>query len=1300
MNLGQTINFKINSSAKAYSMDIYRMGYYGGMGARHVTSITPSVTLPQKQPACLTDSTTNLVDCGNWAITASWQVPTTAVSGIYFVTLTRTDNGGQNLIVFIVRNDASTSKLLFQTSDETWQAYNEWQPSSDSTPDPITVGHSLYGPTELFDITNRAYKVSYNRPFHTRDFEEESLSFVFGPEFAMVQWLEQNGYDVSYFTSVDAVRNANLIANHKIYLSVGHDEYWSGPKRAAVQAALAAGVNLAFFSGNEGFWKTRWENSIDGTNTAYRTLACYKETYANAVIDPLDPPTWTGTWRDPRFSPPADGGRPENALNGTIFMVNGPGDDNDNLSILVPQADGKMRFWRNTSVATLGTGQTATLPGGTLGYEWDEDLDNGFRPAGLFHLSTSTYPLTTDLLLDYGETYGAGNATHNMTMYKAPSGALVFGAGTVQWPFGLNTNHDDPEGENTPTDVRMQQATVNLFADMGAQPGSLQAGLVAATASTDQTAPTSTITSPAPGATLQAGSVVTVTGTAVDAGGGVVGGVEVSGDGGNTWHPAIGRASWSYVWSPDSSGTANIKSRAVDDSGNTETPGPGVTVTLTGQTDMWSSTTIPQTVDSGDGSSVNLGVKFTSSQAGFITGIRFYKAAANTGTHIGSLWSTSGTLLASATFTGESASGWQQVNFSSPVAITAGTTYVASYFAPVGHYSDTASFFSTSGISNPPLQFLANSVSPNGVYTYSSKSAFPSSSYLATNYWVDVAFLANVVLTPTVVTVSPSNNAASVSIGTSVTAAFNEPMNASTINTNTFQLTNVSGGEGGVQVPAAVSYNSSTNTATLTPSSALAYSTTYSAAVEGGTGGVQDPNGDLLPSSYIWSFTTQSAPGMCPCNIWSSSTTPGTVDSGDASSVNLGVKFTSTQAGSITGIRFYKATANTGTHIGSLWTTSGTLLASATFTGESASGWQQVNFTTPVAITAGTTYVASYYDPAGHYSVNSGFFSTAVTNLPLTALANSTSPNGVYTYSSSSQFPTSTYSSSNYWVDVVYSSTVTAPNPMVTTVSPANNATSVSTGTSVTATFNESMNASTITATTFTLSSGGTSVGATVTYNSTTLTATLVPTAALAYSTTYTATVVGGSNGVKDPSGNLMAANYTWTFTTAPPPGTCPCSIWSSSTTPGNVDSGDGSAVNLGVKFTSSQAGYITGIRFYKASTNTGTHIGSLWSTSGTLLASATFSGETASGWQQVNFSSPVAVTAGTTYVASYYAPVGHYSFNSQFFSAAVTNIPLTALANGTSPDGVYIYGSKSAFPTSTYNSTNYWVDVVFNTVP
>ena len=146
---------------------------------------------------------------------------------------------------------------------------------------------------------------------------------------------------------------ARSLLNHRVFLSVGHDEYWSGNQRANVEAARNSGVNLAFFSGNEIFWKTRWENSIDASGTPYRTLVTYKETHANAVIDPADPPTWTGTWRDPRFSPPADGGRPENALAGTIFMANDSGTD---FAMTVPEADGKMRLWRNTSIATLGSG--------------------------------------------------------------------------------------------------------------------------------------------------------------------------------------------------------------------------------------------------------------------------------------------------------------------------------------------------------------------------------------------------------------------------------------------------------------------------------------------------------------------------------------------------------------------------------------------------------------------------------------------------------------------------------------------------------------------------------------------------------------------------------------------------------------------------------------------------------------------------------------------------------------------------------------------------------------------------------
>ena len=162
------------------------------------------------------------------------------------------------------------------------------------------------------------------------------------------------------------------------------------------------------------------------------------------------------------------------------------------------------------------------------------------------------------MFVDYGNTVAPGTATHSLTLYRASSGALVFGAGTVQWSWGLDSDHDGGDGLADP-DVNMQQATVNLFADMGVQPATLQSGLVAATASTDHTPPTSVITSPTAGAALQCGTPVTITGTATDAGGGVVAGVEVSVDGGQTWHPAQGRANWSYTWT---TGGARVRSRS------------------------------------------------------------------------------------------------------------------------------------------------------------------------------------------------------------------------------------------------------------------------------------------------------------------------------------------------------------------------------------------------------------------------------------------------------------------------------------------------------------------------------------------------------------------------------------------------------------------------------------------------------------------------------------------------------------------------------------------------------------------
>jgi chitodextrinase len=577
---GEIVDFKINTPASRYRLDIYRMGYYGGDGARKVATVLPSATLPQSQPSCLTQSSTGLVDCGNWGVSASWPVPVDATSGIYFAKAIREDTGGASHIVFIVRDDSGRSDLLFQTADTTWQAYNSYGGNFIEFPD--------YGYP-----TTRAFKGSYNRPFWTRNRNDGlgSFNWLFHAEYPMVRWLEANGYDVSYFTGVDSDLRGDLIRNHKVFLSVGHDEYWSGRQRENVEAARDAGVSLAFFSGNAVYRKIRWETSLDASGTPYRTMVCYKESNAEQKIDPL-PDVWTGSWRDGRFSPPADGGLPENALMGTLFSVVAVA--NDGISLRVPEADGKMRLWRNTPVASLASGQTATLGDRVLGYEFDEDIDNGFRPPGLVRLSSTTTPASAMIVGDNifrgQDVYPSGTATHSLTLYKHSSGALVFGAGTVQWSWGLDGEHDN--GRSVP-DNSIRQATVNLFADMGVQPATLQSGLVAARASTDAVAPTSAVTSPTSGTNLPVGSAVQIRGTATDVGG-VVGAVEVSVDGGATWRPAAGRANWSYTWTPTESGFVTIRSRAADDSGNLETPGPGIGVSVGTVTD-----TTPPTAPTG-----------------------------------------------------------------------------------------------------------------------------------------------------------------------------------------------------------------------------------------------------------------------------------------------------------------------------------------------------------------------------------------------------------------------------------------------------------------------------------------------------------------------------------------------------------------------------------------------------------------------------------------------------------------------------------------------------------------------------
>ena len=211
------------------------------------------------------------------------------------------------------------------------------------------------------------------------------------------------------------------------------------------------------------------------SNTPYRTLITYKETHFNAPTDPQDPATWTGAWGDPRFSPPADGGNPANSLTGQMFVVNS-GTLGHHRPLPVRQAAASGGTPR---VAELTSGQSADA----RARHRNARLRVGRRrrqrlPA---RRASSTSPrrrsAASQTFTDYGSTNRPATAateTHHLTLYRAPSGALVFGAGTVQWAWGLdNTNAWDNFGTDptgNPPDPNMQQATVNLFADMGVQP--------------------------------------------------------------------------------------------------------------------------------------------------------------------------------------------------------------------------------------------------------------------------------------------------------------------------------------------------------------------------------------------------------------------------------------------------------------------------------------------------------------------------------------------------------------------------------------------------------------------------------------------------------------------------------------------------------------------------------------------------------------------------------------------------------------------------------------------------------------
>ncbi len=445
--LGDTVEFRVSTSAPAFDIDIYRSGYYAGKGGRLVMSIAS--VRGGVQPPCLDDPTLGLRSCANWQTSWTLTVPGDWVSGVYLAVLTRRDDGRKSVIPFVVRDDERGADILYQYDLSTYQAYNNYG------------GKSLYsfnsGHCETVADAPRAVKVSLARPHVVPPTDPTSY---FRVEYPMVYWLEAQGYDVSYSTSLDThwsglPGHANELLEHKVFLAVGHDEYWSAEMRGAMTQARDAGIHLAFFTGNTGYWKIRFE-ADPWTGEADLAMVCYK-TAESGPADPTGDPT--SLWRDPNGP-----NRPENELVGIMFT-------GANATVFFPlRVSAEMthdRVFRNTGLDQLPSGSYVDIGRQLIGWEWDTVGNNGWDPEGLTVVTMT--PTYGELGSDMAERYFIGPGFSSAAYYTAPSGAMVFAAGTIQWSWGLAIIEPDS---------RIQQITYNVLADMDVRPATPSEALV------------------------------------------------------------------------------------------------------------------------------------------------------------------------------------------------------------------------------------------------------------------------------------------------------------------------------------------------------------------------------------------------------------------------------------------------------------------------------------------------------------------------------------------------------------------------------------------------------------------------------------------------------------------------------------------------------------------------------------------------------------------------------------------------------------------------------------------------------
>ena len=492
-NLGQSVPLKIGTNLSSFpgakvNIAVYRIGYYGGTGARLIPAAgANNVAINNNYTCGAVNTTTGEQSCANWNV--SYTIPGSAlpVSGIYEAVFTDVADGGiQNYVVFPVRNDARASNVLYVLPTATYEAYNTWTCKS--------LYYDACGGADTISGDDRAVAVSFDRPLDNGDIQRNRF---FGPDDAMVQWVEEQGYDVTYTDDLQTDMNASSLLNHKIDLISGHSEYWSAASFNNFLAARNAGVNIASFSSNTAYWQTRYTDN-------YRTLVCYKtiqgSSDGNAAATPNDPASLgpdgiphtaddvpslaTTTRRDPG-APAGDpnappGGRigpnqPENQLFGNMYI--GDNDDDDyGLTIPAGNTGGEFagsRVWRNAGLPASGS---TTLGPNLVGWEWDQiPTQPGYlavEPAGVKRVTLTDVTNPDDSFIqDAGRaraaTPPAGEPSNvSAVEYRATSGALVFASGTMQWSYGLDSG------------TILNQATYNIFSDMGVQPGTPESGIV------------------------------------------------------------------------------------------------------------------------------------------------------------------------------------------------------------------------------------------------------------------------------------------------------------------------------------------------------------------------------------------------------------------------------------------------------------------------------------------------------------------------------------------------------------------------------------------------------------------------------------------------------------------------------------------------------------------------------------------------------------------------------------------------------------------------------------------------------